>query len=57
MLKEKLEREKALKAEEEERKRQIKFRELRDLLDTLRTTLDSNGGGGDDDDEGQRPPK
>ena len=58
MLKQKLEKERALKAEEEEKKRQIKFRELRDLLDTLRVTLDSNGGHGDDsEEEGQRPPK
>ena len=58
MLKQKLEKERALKAEEEEKKRQIKFRELRDLLDTLRETLDSNAGHGDDsEEEGQRPPK
>ena len=58
LLKQKLERERALKAEEEEeRKRQIKFRELRDLLDTLKRTIDgdeqTNPGGGD----GQEPPK
>ena len=57
MLKQKLERERALKAEEEEeRKRQIKFRQLRDLLDTLKRTIDGDGETGPDDD-GQEPPK
>ena len=44
VLKEKLERQRATKAEEDERKRQIKFRELRELLRALTVTLASKDG-------------
>ncbi len=53
-LKEKLERARALRAQQEtQRKRQIKFRELRDLLDSLKTTLEEANGEG----QGQQPRK